>query len=152
MSATSSIIPAVEAVESQNSQHFDFVNIERFLNETRTNEICDHLGVSADLINRYRKEGLDAFEADAVAVKLHEHVGTIWPEWFEIRQIHEDVMDQVEEFRSQFKKCGKCSRWVRLEGGFYKRSASKDGYARFCKVCTKEYDAQKKEADRVIGS
>lgn len=150
MNDSSLIIPAVEELEGQNSQHFDFTNVEVFLKETRTSEICAQLDVSADLINRYRADGLDPFEADAVACKLHEHVGTIWPEWFDIRQIHEDVMDQVEEFHSQFKKCKKCSRWVQMDGGFYRRTASPDGYARFCKSCTKQYDSKKSED--VVGS
>lgn len=147
MSVTSSIIPVVEQLESQNSQSFTFSNVEKFLKETRTSEICDALGVSADLVNRYRESGLDAFEADEVACKLHEHVGTIWPEWFDVRQVRDDIMDKVEEFRSTFKKCGKCKQWVALKGGFYKRTASKDGYARFCKDCTKQYDLKKKSND-----
>lgn len=148
MSVSSQIIPALDELESQNSQVFDFGNVESFLNETRTSEICEHLGVSADLINRYRDHGLSVFEADAVACKLHQHVSAIWPEWFDIHHIPDDVMDEIEEFRKEFKRCGKCDRWVRMEGGFYRRSASKDGFARFCKRCTKEYDVRKREVER----
>lgn len=152
MSATSAIIPAIDQLEIQNSQLFPFENVEAFLRETRTSEICLQLDVSADLINRYRADGLTVDEADRVACKLHEHVSSIWPEWFNIHHIPEDVMDEIEEFRKVHKKCGKCGVWAVKDGGFYRRTQSQDGFAPFCKKCTKQYDVNRRERERVAGS
>lgn len=138
------ILPAVRELKRQEGQRFPFESIESFLNETRTSEICEQLGVSADLVNRFRAEGLGVYEADAMACKLHQHVSAIWPEWFEIHHIPDDVMDEIDFFLQDHKQCVTCGEWMRKSGNFYKRSASKDGYAPRCKSCSKVYEMQKR--------
>lgn len=143
--ASFEILPAVRELKRQEGQRFSFEAIERFLHETRTSEICEQLGVSADLVNRFRDEGLGVYEADAMACKLHQHVGSIWPEWFNIHHIPEDVMDEIDVFLLSHKQCIACEEWIPKSGNFYKRSASKDGYAPRCKACSKIYEMQKRK-------
>lgn len=138
------ILPAIHELTRQEGQKFSFDAVEEFLCETRTSEICEQLGVSADLINRFREDGLGVYEADSIACKLHQHVGSIWPEWFNIHHIPDDVMDEIDTFRDENKQCISCDEWMRKPGNFYKRSASKDGYAPRCKACSKVYEMQKR--------
>lgn len=143
--ASFEILPAIRELTRQEGQRFRFEAIEAFLQETRTSEICERLGVSADLINRFRGEGLGVYEADAMACKLHEHASSIWTEWFDIHHIPDDVMDEIDVFRCDHKQCLGCNEWMRKSGNFYKRSASKDGYAPRCKACSKAYEMQKRK-------
>jgi hypothetical protein len=142
--ASFEILPAIDELKRQKGQRFPFDAIEKFLNETRTSEICDQLGVSADLVNRFREEGLGVYEADAMACKLHQHVGTIWPSWFNIQHIPDDVMDEIDLFLESHKQCIECEEWMFKSGNFYRRSASKDGYAPRCKACSKVYEQEKR--------
>lgn len=144
MRDSSEILPAIDELNRQKRQRFPFASIESFLHETRTSEICDQLGVSADLVNRFREEGLGVDEADAMACRLREHVGTIWPSWFRIQHIPEDVMDEIDEFTATNKQCIECHEWMRKSGNFYRRSASKDGYAPRCKACSKVYEQERR--------
>jgi hypothetical protein len=142
--ASFEILPAIDELKRQKEQRFPFKAIESFLNETRTSEICEQLGVSADLVNRFRDEGLGVYEADAMACKLHQHVGTIWPSWFSIQHIPDDVMDEIDLFLESHKQCIECEEWMFKSGNFYRRSASKDGYAPRCKACSKVYEQEKR--------
>lgn len=137
MTVVDDILPAVLELKRQSEQIFPFAPVEEFMRETRTSEICDILDISADLVNRFREEGLTVQEADLVACKLLEHPGTIWPEWFSIPHIPDVVLDAIDVFLVDHKECAECARWLKKRESFHRRTASKDGYARICKDCVK---------------
>jgi hypothetical protein len=138
------ILKTLEKLTEQSAQTFSFEPIENLLNEDRTSEICAILGVSADLIKRFREQGLNLDEADKVACKLGEHPSMIWKEWGEIVPISDSLYDAVEDFMRQHKVCGRCKEWVD-RSNFHKRSASKDGIARYCTPCMKVYEKERRE-------
>lgn len=137
------ILKTLEILDEQNAQTFSFDPVEELLGEDRTSEICSILGVSADLIKRFREQGLNFDEADKVACKLGEHPSMIWREWSGIKCIPESLYDAVEEFMRQNKMCGKCKQWI-SRSNYHKRSASKDGIARYCTPCMKLYEKERR--------
>jgi hypothetical protein len=138
------IIKAVDRLMEQSSQTFPFEPVEQILNEDRTSEICMILGVSADLVKRFRDHGMSLDEADKIACKLGEHPSMIWDQWASIKPIPESLYDAVEEFIRSHKMCGKCKQWV-VRSNFHKRTASKDGIARYCTPCMKIYEKERRE-------
>ena len=133
----SEIVPAVQELKRQSQQMFPFAPVEAFMREERTSEICDVLGISADLVARFREEGLTVEEADKVACKLLEHPGSIWPEWFDIKPIPDDTLDAIDIFLVDHKECSSCGEWLHIDTHFHRRSVSRDGHARVCKECVR---------------
>lgn len=128
----------------QSAQLFDFENVEKYMDETRTSELSAILGVCAELINRFRKDGLTVDEADKVAMKLGEHPAMIWEEWSQIETLSAPLFDEVEKFLRTNKLCLKCDEWVPRDK-YHRRSASKDGIARYCVSCMKAYEANRRK-------
>jgi len=138
------ILDAVDLLMEQSAQTFSFQAVEEIMRETRATELGAILGICTDLVNRFRAEGLTVDEADKVACRLGEHPSLIWVEWSNIEVVSESLYDEVEEFLHANKLCGKCKLWNPREE-FHKRSASKDGVARYCRSCMKSYERSRKK-------
>jgi hypothetical protein len=64
-----------------------FYRLEEYLSERYRMAFTDadialRIGVNREMIRRYRRLGVDPFEADRLAVSLGMHPATIWPEWW----------------------------------------------------------------------
>lgn len=137
------ILKTLDQLMVESAQTFSFEPIEKYLNEDRTSEICFILGISGDLVKRFREHGLSLDEADKVACRLGQHPSMIWDEWNDIKPISDSLYDAVEQFMRDNKLCGKCKEWKsRLD--FHKRAASKDGIARYCTPCMKLYEKERR--------
>lgn len=137
------ILKTLDRLMIENAKTFSFDPVEELLGEDRTSEICCILGISADLVKRFREQGLSIDEADKVACKLGEHPSMVWDDWNSVKPIGESLYDAVEEFMKRNKMCGKCGEWV-VRSNFHKRSASKDGIARYCTPCMKMYEKERR--------
>lgn len=52
-------------------------------NRTAIHELATRSGISRKSFQRYERNGMDAFQADRVAIRLGFHPVEIWPTWFD---------------------------------------------------------------------
>ena len=141
------ILEAIELIEEYGAQRFPFNEIESFLDETRVTELVAILGFCAELIKRFREQGMTVDEADRAATTIGVHPSLIWPQWTSVIPISDYVFDEVEEFMASNKLCPKCELWQPRDE-YHKRAAAKDGLARFCRPCMKQYDRDRVRSKR----
>lgn len=151
MNSNASLMEAIELLQEQSAQVFPFSDLEQYLQETRSSELCEILGISNDLLRRFKETGLSVDEADRMAIRVSSHPCMIWDGWLDIEPIPDEMLNRVEGFMEVHKQCATCHEW-KDRSAFYRRSASSDGLSRQCKGCTKIYETnrKRKKSGRII--
>jgi hypothetical protein len=77
--------------------------------------LAQTLGVDTAVILRYRQNGLDSSQADAVAITLGLHPAALWPSWFDDADLERCVWCATPVPPTR-RFCGKpCSQSARVE-------------------------------------
>lgn len=137
------VLGALHMLEEQNSQIFPFEPLARMVGVESRAGMADILDISVDLVKRFEQKGLSVDEADKLACKIHLHPMFVWREWMDIQPIDDVLLDMVEAYIEDKKKCASCGDWKPLEN-FFKRSKSNDGLGHKCKTCALTYERDRR--------
>lgn len=137
------VLGALRLLEQQNAQTFPFAPLARMVGQESRAGVADILGISVDLIKRFEAKGLTVDEADKLACQIHLHPMYVWDSWMDIQPIDDTILDLVERYVEDKKKCATCGDWKPFDH-FFKRAKSPDGLGHKCKECALNYEADRR--------
>lgn len=134
----------METIEPTKSvDRFDFKTFEEWVS-SRDGLRLDDIGITTDIARGYRERGLSAVKADILAIRVGQHPGNIWPEWWEVPWMEDEEYAKTGQVFVKQKACNSCKK-EKHRSKFGRRASAKDGLTGDCKTCIKDKMQERKE-------
>lgn len=69
-------------MSTDQTHRFQFADLVALVEQCSARELAELLDISPRTVHRYRKAGLNAIQADRIAVSAGFHPAEVWPDWW----------------------------------------------------------------------